>query len=111
MGLRGKAVLAMGWKTNSRWALTLLLAFSVLVVVGCLYRSVKAPSESDASGASRKAYGGETLTTYDNRFGVKHPFRPSDATAEVVTWNIHGVEMLLTNSANAPSKSREVSAV
>jgi hypothetical protein len=97
----------MGWKTNSRWALTLLLALSILAGVGCLSRSVKASSESDVSEISRKAYGEKTLTTYDNRFGVKHPFLPSNAAIENVTWHVHDVQMVSTNSANAPVKSRE----
>jgi tetratricopeptide (TPR) repeat protein len=82
VSLRAKAVLAMGWQTNSRWALRLLLVLSILGGAGCLFRAVNASSGSDAADAARKAYSEKTLATYNSRFGADHPFLPSNATTD-----------------------------
>src|ERR1700761_7980725 len=72
----------MGWHTNSRWALRVLLVVSILGGAECFYRAVDASSESDAAEAARKAYSDKTLATYNKRFGGDHPFLPSNATTD-----------------------------
>ncbi len=72
----------MGSQMNSRWAFRLLLIFSIVAGAGCLFRAVRASSESDAAEAARNAYNQKTLSTYSNHFGVGHPFVPSNATTD-----------------------------
>ena len=72
----------MDWHTKSRWFLGLLLTVSILTGAGCLFRAVQAASESEAADAARQAYSQKTLATYNNRFGMAHPFLPSNATTD-----------------------------
>ena len=72
----------MGSHTNSRWVLRLLLVLSIVAGGGCMFRAVRASSESEAADAARNAYNQKTLASYSNHFGVGHPFLPSNATTD-----------------------------
>lgn len=72
----------MGWYRNSRWALRLVLVLSMVGGAGCVFRAVRASSESDAADAARKAYNDKTLASYNSRFGVENHFLPSNATTD-----------------------------
>src|SRR5579875_615398 len=82
MSLRGWwAGTRMGLENNARWALRVVLVFSIVAGGGCLFRAVHAGTESEAAAAARKAYNDKTLATYNHRFG-DGPFLPSLATTD-----------------------------
>jgi len=68
--------------TNSRWVLRLLMVLGIVAGTGCLFRAVRASSESDAAEAARKAYSEKTLATYNSRFSPHDHFLPSNATTD-----------------------------
>ncbi|HTV08455.1 MAG TPA: tetratricopeptide repeat protein [Candidatus Aquilonibacter sp.] len=58
------------------------MVLGIVAGTGCLFRAVRASSESDAAEAARKAYSEKTLATYNSRFSPHDHFLPSNATTD-----------------------------